>query len=96
MLELARGCTRLLGLPSTDPSDVEVRDARGRGYRSPSARGIEAARLFAETEGLLLDSVFTAKAGGVFIDVIREGVDGPMVFVHTGGTATILDEGAEA
>ena len=96
VLELARGCARLLGLPPAEHSDVEVRDARGPGYRGPSGRGIDAARLFAGTEGLLLDSVFTAKAGAALIDVIREGVDGPMVFVHTGGTATILDEGAEA
>lgn len=92
VLELARGCADLIGLPHAEPSDVEVRDARGPGYRSPSERGVETARLFAETEGLLLDSVFTAKAAGVLVDMIRAGTDGPVVFVHTGGTATILDE----
>jgi D-cysteine desulfhydrase len=96
VLELARGCTELLGLRPAEPSDVEVRDARGPGYRTPSDQGLRAARLFAETEGLLLDSVFTAKAAGVLIDMIREGADRPVVFVHTGGTATILDQEAVA
>ena len=41
-----------------------------------------------------MDPVFTAKAAGVLVDMIRGGEDGPVVFVHTGGTATILDEEA--
>ncbi len=96
VLELARGCAELLDLPLAEPSDVDVRDVRGPGYRTPSPQGLEAARLFAETEGLLLDSVFTAKAAGMLVDVLRDGVDGPVVFVHTGGTAAILDEEGDA
>ncbi|MGH2540762.1 MAG: 1-aminocyclopropane-1-carboxylate deaminase/D-cysteine desulfhydrase [Actinomycetota bacterium] len=95
VLDLARGCAEILDLPAATPSDVEVRDARGPGYRTPSEPGIEAARLFARTEGLLLDGVFTAKAAAVLMDAIREGVDGPVVFVHTGGIATIIDEEGE-
>lgn len=94
VLELARGCAELLGVPGAEPGDVEVRDARGPGYGRRSPQGAEAAELFARTEGLLMDPVFTAKAAGVLVDMIRGGEDGPVVFVHTGGTATILDEEA--
>lgn len=96
VLELARGCAELLGISPATPADVEVRDARGPGYGRPSPRGAEAAELFARTEGLLLDRVFTAKAAGLLIDMIRDGEDGPVVFVHTGGTGTILDEETDA
>lgn len=96
VFELARGCAEILGLPSAEPADVEVVDARGPGYRSGSPEGAAAAELFARTEGLLLDRVFTAKAAGAMIEMLRDGVEGPVVFVHTGGAATILDEEAEA
>jgi len=92
VLELARGCAELLGVPPAGPSDIAVRDARGPGYGRRSPRSAEAAELFAHTEGLLLDRVFTAKAAAVLIDMVRGGEDGAVVFVHTGGAATILDE----
>jgi len=91
VLELARGCAALLGLPPADDGDVEVRDARGPGYGVPSPEGRQAARLAAEQEGLLLDPTFTAKAMATLVDLVREGLGGPIVFVHTGGTASVLD-----
>ncbi len=95
VLELASGCAELLGLPPPSPAVVEVRDARGPGYGRRSPEGAEASELFARTEGLLLDRTFTAKAAAVLIDLIRAGDDGPFVFIHTGGVATILDEETE-
>lgn len=91
VLELARGCAALLGLPPADDGDVDVRDARGPGYGVPSPEGRKAARLAAEQEGLLLDHTFTAKAMAALVELVREGLRGPMVFVHTGGTASLLD-----
>ena len=97
MLELARGCAELLGLPlAPSPPTSTVGRTRARIPDSRSPEGAAAAELFAGTEGLLLDRVFTAKAAGVLIEMLRDGVDGPVVFVHTGGTATILDEEADA
>jgi D-cysteine desulfhydrase len=93
VLDLARGCAGLLGTPEAGEDDVDVRDARGPGYGLPSPEGVAAARLAAETEGLLLDPVFTAKAFAVVVSMIRDGLDAPAVFVHTGGVASVLSEG---
>ena len=87
VLRLARECAGLLGWPPADPRRVEVRDARGPGYGTASAAGARAARLAAGAEGLLLDPVFTAKAFAELLAMIRAGLRGPAVFVHTGGTA---------
>lgn len=93
VLDLARGCAGLLGTPEADEGDVDVRDARGPGYGLPSPEGVAAARLAAETEGMLLDPVFTAKAFAVLVSMVRGGLAAPAVFVHTGGVASVLSEG---
>ena len=93
MLDLARGCAGILGTREVAEDDVDVRDARGPGYGLPSPEGIAAARLAAETEGLLLDPVFTAKAFAVLVSMVQGGLDAPAVFVHTGGVASVLSEG---
>lgn len=89
---LAAGCCGLLGTVPPSSGAVRVVDARGPGYGLPSKPGARAARLAADTEGLLLDPVFTAKALGVVSSLGREvdeaGAD--VVFVHTGGLATSL------
>jgi D-cysteine desulfhydrase len=91
VLEIATGCATLLGVPPPAPERVEVRDARGPGYRLPSAEAALATELAGRTEGLLLDPVFTAKAMATLIRLVREGLDEPIVFVHTGGTPALFD-----
>jgi D-cysteine desulfhydrase len=91
VLELAESCAALLGTPPPAADGVEVRDARGPGYRRPSPEAVEAAELAASTEGMLLDPVFTAKAMAVLIDLVRQGLGGPAVFVHTGGLPALFD-----
>jgi D-cysteine desulfhydrase len=52
----------------------------------------EAIRLFAETEGLLIDPVYTGRAAAGLIDLIRRGTIGreeTVLFWHTGGTAAL-------
>ena len=54
---------------------------------------MEATRLLARTEGILLDPVYTAKTMACLIDDIRSGRltgDDPVVFVHTGGTPALF------
>ncbi|MGH2678240.1 MAG: hypothetical protein ACRDHB_07765, partial [Actinomycetota bacterium] len=48
------------------------------------------------TEGLLLDPVFTAKAMGTLVELIEAGLDGPAVFVHTGGVVEAIEEWSDA
>ena len=65
----------------------EIVDARGPGFGEPSDVGERAARIAFETEGLLLDPVYTAKAFAVVVDLVAGGFCGPIVFWHTGGVA---------
>lgn len=65
----------------------------GKGYGIPSEAGDEAVRLFARTEGIILDPIYTGKAAAGMIAHIREGrfgQDDVLVFVHTGGTPAIF------
>ena len=68
-------------------------DFVGSGYGIPTAAGIEATRLFARTEGVILDPVYTGKAAAAMIAHIRAGrhaAHETVVFVHTGGTPAIF------
>lgn len=65
----------------------------GQGYGIPSEDGLEAVRLFARHEGIVLDPVYTGKAAAGMIAHIRAGHYGPgdiVVFVHTGGIPAIF------
>ncbi len=55
----------------------------------------EAVRLFASTEGLLLDPVYTGRAAAGLIDLIRKGFfkkDENILFWHTGGQPALFAE----
>jgi D-cysteine desulfhydrase family pyridoxal phosphate-dependent enzyme len=55
----------------------------------------EAVRLFASTEGLLLDPVYTGRAAAGLIDLIRKGFfkkDETILFWHTGGQPAMFAE----
>ncbi|MDQ1379269.1 MAG: D-cysteine desulfhydrase [Acidimicrobiaceae bacterium] len=82
---LSRQCSALLDLPIARAEDVEIVDARGAGFGVPSPPGERARRIAYETEGLILDPVYSAKAFGVVLDLIAEGFRQPIVFWHTGG-----------
>jgi D-cysteine desulfhydrase len=71
--------------------DVEIVDARGPGgFGVASDAGQRAARIAFETEGLVLDPVYTAKAFAVVLAMIEAGFDQPIVFWHTGGLPAAL------
>jgi D-cysteine desulfhydrase/L-cysteate sulfo-lyase len=82
-----------------DESDVESYDEYVETtYGEPSPRGLEAMRLAARTDGLILDPIYTAKAMAGLIDHARRGLLGPestIVFVHTGGLPAMFAFGAE-
>ncbi|HZQ08465.1 MAG TPA: D-cysteine desulfhydrase family protein [Anaerolineae bacterium] len=60
----------------------------GAGYAIPSREGLEAMRLAARTDAILLDPVYTGKAMAGLIDHVRRGVltrADTVIFLHTGG-----------
>ncbi|EKN71657.1 D-cysteine desulfhydrase [Neobacillus bataviensis LMG 21833] len=64
----------------------------GQGYAIPTEGMIEAVQLVAQTEGILLDPVYTGKAMAGLIDYVRTGQfkEGEKVlFVHTGGSPAL-------
>jgi L-cysteate sulfo-lyase len=67
-------------------------DYVGEGYGIPTPATIEAVRLFARHEGILLDPVYTGKAAAGLVDLCRRGFfakDANVVFLHTGGAAAL-------
>jgi D-cysteine desulfhydrase len=64
----------------------------GPGYSLPSAEMIEAVRMLAQVEGILLDPVYTGKAMAGLIALVRNGVfvkGQHVLFVHTGGAPAL-------
>lgn len=64
----------------------------GKGYAIPTDEMIEAVKLVARTEGILLDPVYTGKVMAGLIDLIRQGEftkDDNVLFIHTGGSPAL-------
>lgn len=64
----------------------------GPGYAIPTDEMIEAVKLVASTEGILLDPVYTGKAMAGLIDLIRKGTfkkEDNIVFIHSGGSPAL-------
>lgn len=76
--------------------DVWVKDDfLGGGYGIMGEPEEEAINLFARSEGLLLDPVYTGRAAAGLISLIREGYFQPrqsVLFWHTGGTPALFAE----
>lgn len=92
---LANEAADRLALPTRlDPSEIHVNaDHLGAGYAIMGDPEIEAIRLFAEYEGLLLDPVYTGRAAAGLIASIRNGKlesDQQVLFWHTGGTPALF------
>lgn len=68
-------------------------DYVGEAYGVPTPAGLEAIKLAARLEGLLLDPVYTGKAMAGLIDHARKGLlgqDSVVVFIHTGGLPALF------
>ncbi|QDY42259.1 D-cysteine desulfhydrase [Candidatus Pantoea soli] len=62
-------------------------------YGEPNDEGMEAVRLLARLEGIMLDPVYTGKAMAGLIDGISQNRfrrEGPLLFVHTGGAPALF------
>jgi L-cysteate sulfo-lyase len=68
-------------------------DYVGGGYGVPTPGMVEAVTLLAQTEGILLDPVYSGKGMAGLIDLIRKGrfaKDQNVVFLHTGGSVALF------
>lgn len=77
----------------TEQSVVANCDYVGEGYGIPAASTLEAIRLMAELEGILLDPVYSGKGMAGLIDLVRKGqfTKGQrIIFLHTGGSAALF------
>ena len=101
--EMLRGMVANLATQTADrldmgyvflPDEILVNDEYlGAGYAKMDKPEVEAIRLFARTEGLLLDPVYTGRAGAGLIGLIRQGFFNPkdrVLFWHTGGTPALF------
>ena len=91
--KLARETAALLGTPEPVRESVVVDDRFvGPGYSLPTRDMVEAVRLAASLDGLLLDPVYTGKAFAGLIGRAREGAFRPgerVLFLHTGGAPSL-------
>jgi D-cysteine desulfhydrase family pyridoxal phosphate-dependent enzyme len=92
---LVRDTADKLGSPLTgEGAEIHVvDDYLGQGYAQMGELEREAISLFARHEGILLDPVYTGRAAGGMIDLIRRGKIDPderVLFWHTGGTPALF------
>ena len=90
---LAHSTAELAGAPAPPREAVACRDEWvGPGYSLPSPEMVEAVRMLARLEGVLLDPVYTGKAMAGLIGLVRRGeiaAGERVVFVHTGGAPAL-------
>ncbi|THF65183.1 D-cysteate sulfo-lyase [Pseudothauera rhizosphaerae] len=93
--QLAGRTLELLGV-ATPLAREAVRansDYVGPGYGRPTPEMVDAVKLLARTEGILLDPVYSGKGFAGLLDLIRKGrfgKDENVVFVHTGGAVGLF------
>ena len=95
LIELAAATAERIGLSiNFSADDFEVNDQYlGGGYAVMGQAEREAIQLCAQTEGLLVDPVYTGRAMAGLIDLIRTGkfkAGQTVLFWHTGGTPALF------
>ncbi len=88
----------LLGSPLRVDASELITDQRfiGQGYGVASPECVEAIKLLAREEAILLDPAYTGKAMAGLIDDVRRGAIDPsetVVFLHTGGAPALFAHG---
>ena len=100
VVNLTNDTFRYLGLDrAITGDDAHVDDSQiGEGYGKPTPALWEALRLAAQSDGLLLDPVYTGKAMAGLIDHARRGIlprGSTVIFMHTGGIPALFAYGDE-
>ena len=93
--ELAGQTAVVIGEKWSFPEDQVLvnDDYLGEGYAVMGEPEIEAIRLFARFQGLVVDPVYTGRAAAGLIDLIRQGYfkrEEKVLFWHTGGTPALF------
>ncbi|WP_297202548.1 D-cysteine desulfhydrase [uncultured Pluralibacter sp.] len=92
VVNIQQGLAESLGVSAR--ADIQLWDDYfAPGYGTPNEAGMEAVKLLARLEGILLDPVYTGKAMAGLIDGIsqqRFKDEGPILFVHTGGAPALF------
>ena len=94
VLKLANKTLELIGakVEVTKEQVVAFDEYVGSGYSLPTDSMVEAVKLLATTEAILLDPVYSGKAMAGLIDLVRKGhfpKGSNVVFLHTGGSPAL-------
>jgi D-cysteine desulfhydrase len=92
--KLVRATAELTGVKQEIPASAVTcfGDYVGPGYSVPTDSMVEAVKLLARTEGILLDPVYSGKAMAGLIDLVRKDAfprGGKILFLHTGGSSAL-------
>jgi L-cysteate sulfo-lyase len=92
---LSQATADYVGLSGTFSRESVVADGSyvGEGYGRPTPGMIEAIKLTARSEGILLDPVYTGKGMAGLVGLVRAGrfaAADNVVFIHTGGSAGLF------
>jgi D-cysteine desulfhydrase len=94
VFKLAGDTAELLGVKGGIERDSIIcySEYVGPGYSLPTDSMVEAVKLFAKEEAILLDPVYSGKAAAGLIDLVRKGTfpkGSNVVFLHTGGSPAL-------
>lgn len=94
VLTLANKTMEFIGTDARVPAEkvVAFTDYVGEGYSIPTDSMVEAVKLLAQTEAILLDPVYSGKAMAGLIDLVRKGhfpKGSNVLFLHTGGSPAL-------
>jgi D-cysteine desulfhydrase len=92
--KLVRATAELAGVKQEIPASAVTcfGDYVGAGYSRPTDSMVEAVKLLARTEGILLDPVYSGKAMAGLVDLVRKDSfpkGSNILFLHTGGSAAL-------
>ena len=90
--ELALSTAHLIGTKFDETKIIVDDKFIGPGYAIPSEEGMNAVKLFATLEGILLDQVYSGKAAGALLHYANKKTvkDDAILFIHTGGNAGLF------
>lgn len=92
--QLVKDTSSLIGISNLVPRETVTcfDEYIGPGYGLPTFEMVEAVKLMARTEGILLDPIYTGKAVAGLIDLVRKGSFKPtenILLIHSGGVPAL-------